>query len=229
MKKYIVLSLLLSFNCQTLDRIGSKTIKLTANPNIRVYSNMGSAIPQFFEDEIEHITNNKMKYIGAACGLTYVLITSRLLHIKRMMNNPRKWNNLFENSSLNELSKLSQEELYGKLEEAITTHYDIPALMFVLGSTQFFKDTEKEIKLLKQFSLLGGMLCKIKANLPFFITSYDVNRAQNKIKRLVFFRTILAQKIEPEKELKRYSLISNFYKKVRGWTLRVLRKNPQSA
>jgi len=226
MKKYIILSLLYSFSCNAFDRIGSKSITFTASPVIRVYSNNAPTIPaDFFEDGIDHIANNKMKYIGAACGLSYILITSRMLRIKRMMNNPQKWNNLFEKTSLADLSNLSQEELHAKLEDAIISRYDIPQLMTVLGITQFFKDTESEVHLLKQFNILGSLLCKFKINLPFLITSHDVNRAQSKIKRLVYFRTILANKFETEKTLKRYSLISNYYKKLRRWTLRTLRRN----
>ncbi|HBR70701.1 TPA: hypothetical protein DIC20_01300 [Candidatus Dependentiae bacterium] len=208
---------------------------LSANPTINVYANSASTIifpTEPFQKGFQHLNSHKLKYIAAVCGVSYVIFTGRLLYIKHIMNDPKRWNNLYTGIPLKKLAEIPKETFYQQLNDEIAARYDIPNSNILMSVSQFFKETGHEIDLLKYYSSMGYWLSLFKINLPFFVTSTSIKNAQIKIKRLLYFRTIIANRLEPENSIRRLNLIDtyrniiiNACRKLRSWMPRALNRH----
>lgn len=215
----------------------SKNINQTthASPTINVYANSASTIifpTEPLKNGCQHIYNHKFKYIATFCGASYVIFTSRLIYIKHIMTDPKRWNNLYEGIPLKKLVQIPKETFYQQLNDEIAARYEIPNSNILMSISQFFKETGHEIDLLKYYVSVGYWVSLFKINLPFFITTPSIKTAQTKIKKLLYFRTIIASKLEPENSIRRLNLIDtyrnkliNAYRKLRSWMPRALNRH----
>lgn len=224
MKRMFLLLVIVASSHSYYDSINKNELhNYNNNTNdVKIFlSNLISFPEGFFDKGIQHISTYKYRYLLALCVASYGSLTGHLVYTRHIMGDQKRWNNFYGNISFKKLAQIPQEEMYKALQQEIERRYDTPTATIMMDLNRFLKETGHEINLLERYASIGSWLCTLKINLIFFVTSTSVKEAHEKAKKLTYFRTVIAQKVEPKNVVRRLTLI-NAYRKLQSLMRRAL-------
>lgn len=160
---------------------------------------------------------------GAA--LAYAIPLAYTLKARRLIGNSHAWCNWQAATPLDELSKTPNSTLYETLKKDIETTYKSPDIHILVNLTRFLNDTGSELDTLRSFDRFANTLQSCYLARAFFITPFTLKQINNRIKRLIFIRAIIAQTLEPDNVLHQLSLVNSPYLAYRTLTPRVLSRH----
>ncbi len=160
---------------------------------------------------------------GAA--LAYAIPLAYTLKARRLIVNSHAWCNWQAARPLDELSKTPTATLYEMLKKDIESTYKSPDIHILVNLTRFLNDTGAELDTLRSFDRFANTVDSCYLARIFFITPFTLKQINNRIKRLIFIRAIIAQTLEPDNVIHQLSLVNSPYLAYRTLRPRVLSRH----
>ena len=167
-------------------------------------------------------SNRTLWYIA---GGAYVAAVAYALHARYLLNNLCAWNNWNNTIPLSDFANMPQKNVYGMLTKSIEIKYNCPPGPITMNLTQFLQDTTMEIETLGNYKTFAQALSTCYIAPLFFISQDSIKQAEEKIKRLRFMQSVLANELEPTNVVRRLNIINYAYQKYQSWMQRVLNRH----
>jgi hypothetical protein len=167
-------------------------------------------------------TSRTLWYIA---GGAYVAAVAYALHARYLLNNLCAWNNWNNTIPLSDLASMPQKNVYVMLTKSIEIKYNCPPGPLTMNLTQFLQDTTMEIETLGNYKTFAQALNSCYIAPLFFISQDSIKQAEEKIKRLRFMQSVLANELEPTNAVRRLNIINYARQKYQSWTQRVLNRH----
>lgn len=147
----------------------------------------------------------------------YVGTTLYALRTRYLLNDMTAWNNWKNTMSLSDLASMPQKDVSQMLTKSIQTHYHCPPGTALMNIPQFLRDTCNEIDTLTRYRTIGTFLQSFYVAPLVFMTKDSMTQAEEKIKRLQFIQTIVANDLEPHDIVRRLALINQPRQTFQSW------------
>lgn len=154
------------------------------------------------------IKTSRRQIFLSTLGVCYAGSLLYFLHGRLLINDTHAWHAWRPKLSLNEFLALPHKNLYEQLRLAMQERYQTPNASIIMNLTDFLNETSHELSILRGYHKLGSRLSRVWLTPIFFVTHDLLNRADEKIKRLLHMRTVIANELEPQDVLRRLHLIN---------------------
>ncbi len=156
---------------------------------------------------LQSIKNARQKIFWSALGLTYAGTVIYFVRGRLLLNNTHAWHAWHSEISMNEFLAIPHKILYEQLRFSMQERYHTPHSLIAMNLNDFFQETARELGILNGYYTYGSYLARVWISPIFFITQSSLKRAEEKIKRLLHMRTVIACELEPTDVLRRLDLI----------------------
>lgn len=197
---------------------------LTAAPTIKMVQIINGTT---FENESvfpKSIGAHVYSIATATAVCTYVGTALYALRARYLLNDMNAWNNWKNTIPLVDLASMPQKDVSALLTKGIQAHYHCPQGTLTMNIPHFLNDTSNEIDTLTTYKTIGTFLQSFYVAPLVFMTKDSLVQAEEKIKRLQFMQTIVANDLEPHDTVRRLAII-NQYQTSRSWMRRALSRH----
>ncbi len=154
------------------------------------------------------VKDSRRAIILGAIAVSYASVLLYFVRGRFLIHDSRAWHAWRSELSLEELLALPHKKLYEHLRLSMQERYHTPHASIVMNLLDFFNETTHELVVLRGYHAIGSRLARIWLAPAFFVTSNSLRMADEKIKRLLHMRTVIATELEPDDVLKRLRLIN---------------------
>lgn len=151
----------------------------------------------------------KWPIVAVLAGSAYLALIMYIQKAQWLIGNAQSWCNWQHNVSLEQLSKLEQEELYAQIKKTFEERYidQKPNTLMLLA--RFFNETNDELTTLHRYLNITQTLNSCWLARLFLVKNQGMTAAHEGIRRLTFIRSILATELEPHDTVRRMYLINS--------------------
>jgi hypothetical protein len=171
--------------------LASSNIKMTQIVNGVTLDNEYSIFPH-------KISAHAYSIVTTTAICAYIGTALYALHARYLLNDMNAWNNWKNNIPLSDLASMPQKDISALLTKGIQAHYHCPQGTLIMNIPHFLNDTSNEIDTLITYKTIGTFLQSFYIAPLVFMTKDSIAQAEEKIKRLHFLQTVIANDLEPQ-------------------------------
>lgn len=172
------------------------------------HSSFAFAFREYTQDLLQKARGSYRYFIIGALGVSYLSVLACVLRGRYVLEDRTAWHAWRSELSLADLLVIAHKDLFNQLRLAMQELYGTPNSSVIMNLVDFFTQTSAEITALRRYLTLGNALERVWLNKAFFVSTDSVKRADEKVKKLLHFRTVIANELEPDNVLARLKLIN---------------------
>lgn len=184
-------------------------INIAVNNNQRItYLPTLTDFPQI-QQALTAAQNHKAIVAAAVIGFSYLATLFYVQRAQWLVRNTQSWCNWQHITPLEQLTELSQSEVYAQLKKSFEDRYYNQKPNTIAFLAQFFSETNDELATLQRYLSLEKAVSTFWLAKLFLINDSSVRTAHEAIRRLTFLRSVVATELEPHDVVRRLYLINS--------------------